>query len=1151
MEEQALKAAELFNKANELPPKKEKGKITPKDDKTIPHRRKDVSPKEKGNGADDAISKVEGKTKADNKGRKGRLRVDKKIKSRVDKLAKHQTLEVEAKKFSFSEKTLLKKRIRDFARGYRAGSSETQKRLTTLKTEIAKFARDSLTRAELRKSETTVLLSRVAKAKNPKDLDSSFEKIAEVAEKAYARALRGKLTKELKNTKIRKVKGIPTGRFDADTQEILEKIKDVSQTNRSQALAKIEENVAALEKDPSLEDLIEENEILHFAGIKEMNSSELTEALKSIKLIKEKGRALRKEAAETRKLRMEAIRTNAKETITGGKPPSARAIGLDPHDEKPLADTLRGWDDTAQGWVTLLDKLSRFDRTSKPLRSKLSIFGENVHRARNSKNMMLLDFETQIQKKAEELFTPSKIGAFQSKKGQFKKRLHETFEKKNLGTYKDESGNEVSLKMSEQEALDFHLMSKDPENFKKIQEDNLYTSEMIDAIEDSISPEMLKFGDFMQDLTKQIRDEVTPLYEEIYGVKFPNNPDYWPRSVDVETAKTDALMLIEETKKSSTTPGAIKARVSHRQPLKFEDASFKLQKHIDQMTHFINFAKPMKDIRSVFGNKEIRKSIKEFHGKKAMHQLDNLIDDMASDQATKGDTYTTLDKFRKNFTTSVIGLNLNVFLKQLTSFPAYADEVPLHEFTAGAFDFWTNPVKNFRTLMNSSDLMKARYSLGFERDLKDAAKSTAFQKVSGSKNLVELSMFLVKNGDKFAILNGGWARYKYELKKGLKKGLSEKEAQKKAIFEFEKATKLSQQASDIEDLSKLQRSGSLGKIFTMFQTTPIAYWRQTGVALRAFLNKRGFNAMSEAEANAFRELTEGINIEKNIETITEEMSKGRKGVSGLKKASLQAEYTKRFLIYWVVLPSVFQYVSDGFEYDGTNQLRAAGLGAFNYYPAFGNLVQTASGKLAGERWDFQGSPLLSAMNSLTDLFGSIPKLIQQKAAGEVLKEKSIAAAINDLKTVAGSATGLPFRPATTTLSGAIDLVSGETKDYRRLFRSELSLNEGKSEWEKIRERSYTETITKDDAKTWLKAQKRLLERGEIDQELFEKRKKDFSKRQKLAPEVAKASERSKKILSASEESRLRAYNIYRKKGFTKIHFQKSGLEKVFEEFYKK
>lgn len=1064
-------------------------------------------------------------------------------KGELNKLAKNQTLEVEEKTFNMKEVRLLKERIRNFARGVRAGRSDVQKELTEVKKEIAKFARESLPTTDFRKSETTYLLSRVAEAKNEKDIRNAFDRILKIAEDSKKRVLTNKIIKELKNTKVKTKNGIPQGKFTPDTQEALEKMKAIVGMSKEDAQEKIVQNLSAMDTTTDLnqDELLMENELLNYADIKNMKSEELAETLNFIKFLKASGRHEKKQKIEARKKRLETIREGVSESITGGREAPKVAVGTKEYDKKPIRDTVRGWDDSFQGWVTLLDKLSRFDKSSKPLQSKLNIFGENIFHARNGKNMMIMDLQAKVQQKGKELFGTHR---------KFRKALNKSFEDREIGTFKDESGETVLLKMNEQEALDFYLMSKDSDNMMKIMEDNQYTQEMIDAIEDSITPKMLEYGQFMQSLTEKIKEKVAPIYEDLYGIKFPDNPDYWPRTVDFESMKKDSLMLLEEQSKTSTDPSAVKSRTKHKRPLKFENATMKFMRHIDQMSHFVNFAKPMKDIRSVFGNEEIRKQIKTFHGQTAMRQLDDMINDLAVDRATQGKTYKMLDELRKRFTTASTGLNLNVFVKQLTSFPAYAGDVPLKDFTTEALGFWTNPVKNFKTLMESSDLMKARYTMGFERDLRDAMQTTAIQKATNGKSLVDLAMFLVKNGDKFAIVNGGWAKYRYEYKKYIRSGKTKEQAHKRAIEEFEKATKLSQQASDIEDLGELQRSGSLGKIFTMFQTSPIAYYRQTGVALRGFLNKRGFTAMSEEEAEAFRDITRGENIEENIKILERELSKGRKEVSTGQKIATQSEYAKRFLIYWVVLPSVFQYVADGFEWEEDNQARAMILGAFNYIPAFGNAIQTISGKIAGDRWDWDPIPIVSAINSIGDLFKKVPDIKKHIAGEEVMKGSSINSAVNDFLQISGTATGFPFKPAYTTLSGAKELYTGETGDFRRLIQSEYSIFDGKTEVETIKDRSYLEKLSKKDAERWFKEQKRLRDRGEISLKTFKSRINDMSTRQKEAPILQKYAKRAEKILNAPQEKRRAVYEAMRvKHGFTDDQFSKAGLKRLFNEFY--
>ena len=112
-----------------------------------------------------------------------------------------------------------------------------------------------------------------------------------------------------------------------------------------------------------------------------------------------------------------------------------------------------------------------------------------------------------------------------------------------------------------------------------------------------------------------------------------------------------------------------------------------LMNHINQMEFFKAWAEPIQTFESVFGkgNREIRTTIKQNFGGQYLEMLDFKIGKFAK----KYEETTTFDKWltgvRKRYTVGSLAFKPTVFLKQLTSIPAYMENVPLGEFF--------NPVK--------------------------------------------------------------------------------------------------------------------------------------------------------------------------------------------------------------------------------------------------------------------------------------------------------------------------------------------------------------------------------------------------------------------------------------------------------------------------
>ena len=103
------------------------------------------------------------------------------------------------------------------------------------------------------------------------------------------------------------------------------------------------------------------------------------------------------------------------------------------------------------------------------------------------------------------------------------------------------------------------------------------------------------------------------------------------------------------------------------------------------------------------------------------------------------------------------------------------------------------------------------------------------------------------------------------------------------------------------------------KLLTMFQNQPNKYFRIEADAIRNFKYKRGSRA-------------------KAASTI---------------------------LLVHVILPMLFQYIADAFQFKPDRQARAGILGGLNYILVVGQFIQSAWGWLTGDPYDYQISPVLS------------------------------------------------------------------------------------------------------------------------------------------------------------------------------------------------
>ena len=160
---------------------------------------------------------------------------------------------------------------------------------------------------------------------------------------------------------------------------------------------------------------------------------------------------------------------------------------------------------------------------------------------------------------------------------------------------------------------------------------------------------------------------------------------------------------------------------------------------------------------------------------------------------------------------------------------------------AAAFANFPQFVKDVVFIFNSDYLLERR---GGNRRTINEAELSAWLK--GKKNKAKaIIAFLLEKGflptqiaDSFAISTGGATFYRNKIKKYLKEGFSQEEAEKKAWVDFIDRTEKGQQSSR-PDLISQQQAGGLGRLILAFKNTPMQYNRLMIKAILDLKNNRG------------------------------------------------------------------------------------------------------------------------------------------------------------------------------------------------------------------------------------------------------------------------------------------------------------------------
>lgn len=706
----------------------------------------------------------------------------------------------------------------------------------------------------------------------------------------------------------------------------------------------------------------------------------VAEAKNDIKNLIKEGRAKLKEVTQKKaESRKEAVKNGIDAVLGGQKMPKAGTMQEKALNEsnkgffKRLFQTIDGFFDEQSSLRMLIDKIDRSNRKEGAFGKLDKLLYDKVAEARGKKDAILLEIEDKVM--------DAQVKIYGSKK-KASKAVNERNKQKEVGTFKKSDGTTENLILSENEAIQLYNMRKNQNNLPTFEAMG-WTNEMHDAIENFISENGKKWGDWqVQEFYPFMHEKVNDVYKKMNYMDLGFQENYVPvkrsqkkGAMEEQVASSPNAFM---QKMVSVGYGSLKERVSSKQPFRIDvSADSMLHEYITGMSHYISFAEAIKEINAVTGNAEFRDAVRIKNGSVTLNVLDNFVERLAGEGMRQVGGASIFAKFRGLHTTSKLAISPLITIKQLSSAPAYVADIGVRNLTIETFKALSNPaktVKDINRIFKNNPYLRQRYKKGFDRDMMTAMRKNEQQFFSGKQTIKDMMMFNVKYGDKGAIMLG-YGVYSHYLKNA-PKSLTPAEKEAYAVNKFVEATKMSQQSSNTEDQSFYQSGNAFQKLFTMYKTSPIMYMNQ--------------------ERKAVRDMYRGIQ-NKNLLQVK--------------------DGARRFAVYHVLLPSLFQYISNGLpgilldwdEEDTGDMKRAIGLGSLNGIFIAGDMGKWALELIAGKPYAQKEVSLTPAFSDVTKLIRTVSNEIKKMEKSEEYYFDSIMSSLGNIALEGGDLTGLPVQ----------------------------------------------------------------------------------------------------------------------------------------------
>lgn len=867
---------------------------------------------------------------------------------------------------SMRETTNVKEQARNFAAGLREG----KKNLQAEKEALLNRMKDVIGTGNISNTRIQPVLTAIRDAKTRKAVDKAVERIERLQEEIQQQqheAVKKEITDMSEPSKLtgKRSSGEKTGKLTDDERNVAERVNDLMKNgNPEVAKNRYRDIREKIDEDPSQgEELANEMKALEIF-LMAQHPETAPYAKETLKGVIGEGKYKLKQILKEKADRYTENQNTAIGVILPkGVLSSQQRLLKRARSNRfwQLAKEFENWIDGTDGLRMLMDQIDQSWRDGKQWGVLDEMIYDRVFRSANMEKRRSLATSRELKQKAKEIWgddasnlVTKTISAYRQQnrmRERYNRKTIKKYDPRLMGSVFETFSKDVAygirenpdgkpiiepivieqvidgkpvrdvLKLTEDEAAYAYALSKRADNHETFEKMG-YTPEVLEHIINSLSPETREWVDWaMNELLPRYQKESSEVYERVNYMKLPNLKDYITIRRDVTPEKEQTVNEYLSDSKSVGHTSFLE-RTGSTEPfdlsMGFDGV---LLNYLEKMDHYISYAENLKEVNAVLGNKKVRSAIEQGTEPYMLKLIDDQLSRVAHGGYQDGGPMQILNKLRSAHTVSALALAPQITLKQLTSFPAYFADIGVHNFLKEMVLGIANlpqTIKEIRGIFKDSAFIADRYEKGFDRDIKDLMKSSKLQSLTSSMNLKDFIMLNVSFGDAGAIL-AGHTVYKHRYRQALKEGMSKEAAREAAIFAFEKATALSQQASDQHELGYWQSQNPMVKLFTMYKTSPIAYFRNEKKALRDLFGSFDWQ---------------------------------NKRVDGKRIA----DAAQRFIVYHFLLPMSFQYMgrmmpgilSDLDDEDKDAMWRSAIAGSLNGIFMLGDVLEFAS-DVAGKK----------------------------------------------------------------------------------------------------------------------------------------------------------------------------------------------------------
>lgn len=409
-----------------------------------------------------------------------------------------------------------------------------------------------------------------------------------------------------------------------------------------------------------------------------------------------------------------------------------------------------------------------------------------------------------------------------------------------------------TARMTEAEAMTVLLTWAQPRYRDSLQRSG-FSAGVVSKLEEALSPESKSLRLWMQGELQAQHGPLNEVFSRMAGINLPNTPNYWPGRFYSAGQEQEIDVMGQGPVGKGFADGFLKERKNHAAYIKLDSAFATFWAHINQSEHWRNLAEPVRDMRGVFRNPQVKRGVEAGSGKQPLADMNSWLDMLESNgtQAGSGAVEKVLNRWLGSYSQGRLALNPFSIIRQAPAMFNVGLDAGLTPgmLFKGAGSILRNP-SNFLDIYRElfdSDVIFARLEGGMSPEVRNALNEFWKSGPGMWKSVMDKGMEALGFTDALFTTIGGVVAYESKAIELERAGMTPQEAHIEAMQAARNAMEATAQPTTVnrKSLMEVRSQNAVKKSVMMFLSDGRQKWAFYQESVIDIL-KRGKKAKKES-----------------------------------------------------------------------------------------------------------------------------------------------------------------------------------------------------------------------------------------------------------------------------------------------------------------